>query len=123
YNLEPIKKKIAHTIIDRLPFIHEAVTIVDIAASIYDESCPEIDYGLRKAIIVQVLARLSTIMDDEAAWDAYSSNKMVLKAVHECQRGEMEKFAIHHLAPLPSVVEKKSKTEERSKWPLRASDG
>lgn len=61
YNLESIKNKAAHAIIDRMPFVHDVVTIVDLAACIYDESCPEIDCGLRKAIIVQVHARLSTI--------------------------------------------------------------
>jgi hypothetical protein len=61
------------------------LVIVDLASYIYDEECPAIDCGLRKAIIFQILARLQTIMDDEASWEAYSGNKTVLKALHEAQ--------------------------------------
>jgi histone acetyltransferase HTATIP len=93
------------------------VTIVDIAACIYDESCPEVDCGLRKAIIVQVQARLSTIMDDEAAWETYSGNKAVLKALHECQCAAMEDATLLSPPASPKVVEKKSKIA------LRASGG
>ncbi|KAH3919896.1 hypothetical protein HBI56_032390 [Parastagonospora nodorum] len=103
YNLESIKNKIAHAIIDRMPFIHDVVTIVDVAACIYDESCPEIDCGLRKAIIVQIHARLSTIMDDEAAWQAYSGNKAVLKALHEYQCAAIEETALQSPPASPTT--------------------
>jgi histone acetyltransferase HTATIP len=112
YNLESLKKKAAHAIIDRLPFVHDAVTIVDMAACIYDESCPEVDCGLHRAIITQIQARLPAIMDDEAAWETYSSNKLILKAVHECHCAAMEEAAMAALlsppaSPMP--VEKKKK--------------
>jgi histone acetyltransferase HTATIP len=118
YNLEPLKKKAAHAIIDRLPFVHDPVTIVVIAAYIYDESCPELDCGLHRAIIVQIQARLPTIMDDETAWETYSSNKLILKAVHECHCATMEEAAMAALfsptaSPMP-VEKKKSRAQVRA---------
>ncbi|KAF2819524.1 hypothetical protein CC86DRAFT_362358 [Ophiobolus disseminans] len=90
YNLESIKRKAAEAIIDRLPFLQDALDIINVAAVIYDETCPQIDCGLRKAIILQIQSRLSTIMGDEAAWEGYSGNKTLLKALHECQCASLE---------------------------------
>lgn len=97
--------------------MHDAVTIVDIAACIHDESCPEVDCGLHRAIIAQIQARLPTIINDEAAWETYSSNKLILKAVHECHCTAMEDAALAALLspPVsPAVVEKKGRAQVRS---------
>jgi histone acetyltransferase HTATIP len=90
YNLQPTKLKATHSLIDRLPFVHDALTIIYIAACIYDDACPLSDCGLRKAIIPQVQARLPTIMGNEVAWEAYAGNKAVLKALHASQCAVME---------------------------------
>jgi histone acetyltransferase HTATIP len=119
YNLESLKKKAAHAIIDRLPFVHDAGTIVDIAACIYDESCPDVDCGLHHAIIAQIQARLPTIMEDEAAWDTYSSNKLILKAVHECHCAAIEEVAAAALlsppaSPTTPAAKKKGRAQVRA---------
>ena len=85
YNLESIKQKAAEAIINRLPLYHDPLSIVGLASGIYDESFPQIDRGLRKAIIAQLHTRLSAIMDDEEAWKECSENKAVLKALHAYQ--------------------------------------
>ena len=72
----------AKAIIDRLPFIHDVLTVVDLATCIFDEECPQVDRGLRKAIITQVYSRMPQIMNDEAAWQEHSKNKAVMKALH-----------------------------------------
>jgi len=117
YNLESIKLKAAEAIIDRLPFLHDAMGVIDIAAVIYDESCPQIDCGLRKAIISQIQSRLPTIMEDEAAWEAYAGNKTVLKALHECHCASLEDVSSDEaLTPpaTPNKVEKKYRAQTRS---------
>jgi len=68
-----------------MSFIHDPLNIVDLAASIYDGNFPLIDRGLRKVIIAHLQMRLPAIMDDEAAWQEYSENKLVLKALHTHQ--------------------------------------
>ncbi|KAG9389324.1 hypothetical protein A1F94_002217 [Pyrenophora tritici-repentis] len=90
YNLEPIKQKATEAIIDRMTFIPDPFSIVDLAASIYDDNFSQNDRGLRKAIIAHVQMRLPTIMDDEAAWEEYSENKAVPKALHTHQRDMMD---------------------------------
>ncbi|KAF2028755.1 histone acetyltransferase MYST2 [Setomelanomma holmii] len=90
YNLESIKQKAAEAIKDRLPFVQDTLNIIDIAAHIFDESFPETDCGLRKAIDDQVQSRLPTIMGDEAAWESYASNRMILKAIHETRCAQIE---------------------------------
>ncbi|XP_014555123.1 hypothetical protein COCVIDRAFT_103184 [Bipolaris victoriae FI3] len=87
YNLESIKQKVSKTIIDRIPFIHNPLTIVYLAAEIYDDAGPELDHGLRNAIILQLHIRLPAIMEDKDAWNYYSENKAVLKALHSYQCG------------------------------------
>jgi histone acetyltransferase HTATIP len=120
YNLESLKKRAAHAIIDRLPFVHDAVTIVDIAACIYDESCPDVDCGLHRAIIAQIQARLPTIMGDEAAWETYSSNKLILKAIHERHCAAVEEAAA---AALLSPPVSPSPSAKRGRAQVRASGG
>ncbi|KAF1939606.1 histone acetyltransferase MYST2 [Clathrospora elynae] len=102
YSLEPIKHKAADAIIDRLPFIHDPLSIVDLASCIYEEACPAMDRGLRKAIIVQLLARLPSIMEDEDSWKKYSENKAVLKALHTYQCGMLDTVSSHGLLTPPS---------------------
>lgn len=84
-----------------MSFIHDPLSIVDLAASIYDANFPQIDRGLRKAIIAHVQTRLPTIMDDEAAWQEYSENKAVLKALHtyQCEMMDGSAFGV----PTPPV--------------------
>ncbi|CAN9393967.1 unnamed protein product [Alternaria alternata] len=82
YNLEAIKRKAAEAIIDRLPFVNDALMIVDLATCIYHERCPENDRGLRKAIIACVRTRMPAILGDESAWKEFSENKDVLRAFH-----------------------------------------
>ncbi|KAF9696533.1 hypothetical protein EKO04_005325 [Ascochyta lentis] len=82
YNLEKIKTKVGKAIIDRMPFIHDSLTIVDSATCIFDEQCPQVDCGLRKAVVAQIQNRLPAIMNDETAWQEYSNNKALLKAFH-----------------------------------------
>jgi len=64
--------------------------IVDLATCIYHEQCPENDRGLRKAIIECVRMHMPAILDDESAWEEFSENKNVLRAVHvsQCEMGE-----------------------------------
>jgi histone acetyltransferase HTATIP len=97
--LQPTKLRAANALIDRLPFVHDALTIIHIAACIHDDTCPPSDCGLRKAIISQVQTRLPTIMSDEAAWEAYAGNKTVLKALHESQCAAMEEGVEEVLTP------------------------
>ncbi|KAI4639122.1 uncharacterized protein J4E78_011010 [Alternaria triticimaculans] len=85
YNLEPIKRRAAEAIIDRLPFITDPLMIVDLATCIYDDQCPEDDRGLRKAIIECVRMRMPAILQDESAWEEFSENKNVLRAFHMSQ--------------------------------------
>jgi histone acetyltransferase HTATIP len=85
YNLEAIKLKAAEAINDRLPFIHDPLSIVDLASSIYEEDMPQTDRGLKKAIIAQLQIRLPMIMEDDDAWDEYSGNRILVKAVHKNQ--------------------------------------
>ncbi|KAI4640864.1 uncharacterized protein J4E79_011794 [Alternaria viburni] len=90
YNLNPIKRRAAEAIIDRLPFITDPLMIVDLATCIYHEQCPENDRGLRKAIIECVGLRMPAILEDESAWEEFSENKNVLRAFHValCEMGE-----------------------------------
>ncbi|KAL7770947.1 hypothetical protein CFE70_000887 [Pyrenophora teres f. teres 0-1] len=106
YDLEPIKQKVSEAIVDRMTFIHDPLSIVDLAACIYDAAFPQIDRGLRKAIIAHVQTRLPSIMDDEAAWEDYSGNKAVLKAlhIHQCEMIDGPAFGV--LTPLASPAKK-----------------
>jgi hypothetical protein len=115
YTLESLKKKVAHAFIDRLPFIHDASVTVDLASSIFDDECPAIDCGLRNAIIAQVLARLPIIMDDETAWEAYSGNRTVLKALHEAQCTMEEQYEDNILTPPVSPVKNKKKARAQDR--------
>lgn len=69
-------------IIDRLPFVHDVLTIVDLAISVHDEQVPQNDSGLRRAVIAQLQARHAAILEHEGAWQAFSGNKDILKAFH-----------------------------------------
>lgn len=68
--------------IDRMPFIRDVLTVVDLATSIFDEQCPQVDCGLRKAIIVQLHNRMPAVIEYQAAWNEYSESKALLKALH-----------------------------------------
>ncbi|KAF1848313.1 histone acetyltransferase MYST2 [Cucurbitaria berberidis CBS 394.84] len=111
YNLESIKQRVAAAIIDRLPFIHDSLSIVDLAGCLYDENYPKIDRGLRKATIKLLQARLPAIMEDEDAWKEFSDNKVVLKAFHayQCEITDSEFSTGVHTPPatptknMPSV--------------------
>jgi histone acetyltransferase HTATIP len=63
YNLEAIKRKAAEANIDRLPFVHEPLSIVDLASSIYEQDMPQTDCGLKKAIVGQLQIRLESIVE------------------------------------------------------------
>ncbi|KAH7363678.1 acyl-CoA N-acyltransferase [Pyrenochaeta sp. MPI-SDFR-AT-0127] len=95
YSLEKVKHKAVEAIIDRLPFLNDALVLVDLAATIYDEQCPEHDRGLRKAITAHIQARMPDIIDDECAWQEFSDNKILLKAFHtyQCEVPESESSA------------------------------
>ncbi|KAH7410362.1 hypothetical protein DE146DRAFT_675082 [Phaeosphaeria sp. MPI-PUGE-AT-0046c] len=82
YNLEKIKRKVSYAIIDRLPFIKDPLMVIEIATNIYHEQHPFVDHGLRRAIIVQIDARMPTIIGDEGAWKELMDDKKVLKALH-----------------------------------------
>ncbi|KAH6643776.1 hypothetical protein C7974DRAFT_5230 [Boeremia exigua] len=82
YSLEKIKTKVAKAIIDRMPFVHDVLVIVDLAICIFDEQCPQVDRGLRKAILSQLRDRMPLILKDSAAWQEYSRSKDVLMAFH-----------------------------------------
>ena len=89
-----------------MSFIHNPLNIVELAASIYDANFPLIDRGLRKAIIVHLQIRLPIIMDDEAAWQEYSENKLVLKALHTHQCELLDGSALGMLTPPVSPTKK-----------------
>lgn len=82
YNLEKIKTKAVKAIVDRLPFIQDPLKIADLATDVFDDQTPQVDCGLRKALIRQLYVRLSSILSDESAWKEYTGNKLVLKALH-----------------------------------------
>ncbi|KZM26154.1 hypothetical protein ST47_g2671 [Ascochyta rabiei] len=82
YNFERIKTKVARAIIDRMPFVHDSLTIVDSSNYIFDDGCPQVDCGLRKAVVAQIQCRLPAIINDKAAWQEYSNNKALLNAFH-----------------------------------------
>ena len=67
---------------DRLPFIQDPLIIVDLATCVFDDQTPQVDRGLRKAVIGQIHVRLPAILTDGTAWQEYSENKAVLKAYH-----------------------------------------
>ncbi|KAH9869228.1 hypothetical protein IAQ61_006433 [Plenodomus lingam] len=85
YAMQPIKHKVAETIIDRIPFIYDPLSIVDLASNVYQSEFPEMDCGLRKSIVMQLHSRLPAIMADEEAWKEYAANKEVVRALHEHQ--------------------------------------
>ncbi|KAJ8113355.1 hypothetical protein OPT61_g4493 [Boeremia exigua] len=82
YNLEKIKTKVAKALIDRMPFIHDVMTIVELAACVFDDQCPQVDRGLRKATLSQLHDRMPSIIKDSAAWQEYTESKAVLRAFH-----------------------------------------
>ncbi|KAF1931493.1 uncharacterized protein M421DRAFT_417262 [Didymella exigua CBS 183.55] len=82
YGLEKDKTKVVKAIIDRLPFVQDSLIIVDLATYVYDDQTPQVDCGLRKAIIQQIYIRLPPILSDKKAWQEYSENRAVSKALH-----------------------------------------
>jgi hypothetical protein len=74
---------VARAIVDRMQFVEDPLTLVDLAISIFDEQCPQVDRGLRKAITgLLCVDRMPAIMDNQAAWEEYTGNKTLLRAVH-----------------------------------------
>ncbi|KAJ4383251.1 hypothetical protein N0V86_001296 [Didymella sp. IMI 355093] len=82
YNLEKVKTKVAKAIVDRLPYIQDPLIVVNLTTCVFDDRTPQVDRGLRKAIIGHIYMRLPAILNDETAWQEYSENKTVLKALH-----------------------------------------
>ncbi|KAH8724399.1 histone acetyltransferase MYST2 [Phaeosphaeriaceae sp. PMI808] len=82
YSLEKIKHKVSQAVIDRLPFIKDALTVVDFASEVYIDYFPAADCGLKEAVLVQMDARLPTILKDDSVWEEYSSNRTLLRALH-----------------------------------------
>jgi histone acetyltransferase HTATIP len=85
YNLESIKQKVVKAIIDRLPFVHDPLSLVDLAAAVYNEQCPLTDRGLRTSILAHVQVRMPSIVRHERAWTEYTRNEKLLKAYHLLQ--------------------------------------
>lgn len=77
-----MKTKVVKAIVDRLPFVHDPLTIADLAICLYDDQTPQVDRGLRKAVIHQIYKRLPAILNDNVAWQEYSGNQAVTKEVH-----------------------------------------
>jgi histone acetyltransferase HTATIP len=48
------------------------------------------DGGLRRTVIAQIDARLPALIADDGAWEEYSGNKTVMKALHahQCETRE-----------------------------------
>lgn len=66
-----------------MQFVEDPLTLVDLGVSIFDEQCPQVDRGLRKAITGLICVdRMPAIMDNQAAWKEYTENKALLRAVH-----------------------------------------
>lgn len=84
-----------------MTFIYDPLSIVDLASEIYGDNFPALDRGLRKALIIQVHARLPAIMDDKGAWDEYSGNKTLLKALHVYQCEVLEAATAHGILTPP----------------------
>jgi hypothetical protein len=82
YNLEKVKTKAVKAIVDRLSFIQDPLIIVDLATCVFDDQTPQVDRGLRKALIRQIYTRMPAILNDEIAWQEYSEHKAVLRAYH-----------------------------------------
>ncbi|KAF3010721.1 hypothetical protein E8E13_006718 [Curvularia kusanoi] len=81
YSLEKIKARVAKAITDRMPFIKDALTVVDLAIAIFDEQMPQVDC-LRKQITEQIRYRMPMIVTNAVIWKEYSESKELLKAVH-----------------------------------------
>jgi histone acetyltransferase HTATIP len=58
------------------------MTVIDVATNIYHEQFPYVDHGLRRAVIVQIDARMPAIIGDEGAWKELMEDRKVLKALH-----------------------------------------
>ncbi|KAJ4991436.1 BTB/POZ domain-containing protein [Stagonosporopsis vannaccii] len=99
YNLEKIKMKVAKATTDRLPFIHDVLTLVDFASCIFDEQSPQVDRGLRKAILSQLHARMPSIIKDQAAWEEYTDSKVVMRAFHAHVFDGIEPVSSHNAGP------------------------
>ena len=112
YNLESIKHHAASAIIDRLPFIHDPLSIVDLACSIYSSDMPSTDRRLKKAIIALLMMRMAAIMEDEDAWEEYAGNGRLGKAVHrwQCEMSDVVSSSSGVLTP-PITPTKKSKVD------------
>jgi histone acetyltransferase HTATIP len=91
--------------------------IVDLAIHIYHENFPYVDGGLRKAIVAQIHTRMPAIIEDDGAWEEYTLNKSVLKAVHvyQCElRDDARSGAILTPPGTPAKGEQKGKPQARS---------
>ena len=110
YNLETIKLKAAEAIIDRLLFLSDPLSIVDLASSIFDDGTPALDCGLRAAIVTQLHVRMPAIIQDEDAWEEYAGNGRLVKALHARQCGGLEEGRGGMLSP-PATPTKKRKVQ------------
>ena len=120
YNLESVKRKVCEAIIDRLPFVKDPLIMVDLATNIHHENFPYVDGGLRMAVVAQIDARLPAIIDDDGAWEEYTGNKTVLKALHiyQCEmRDDTSSCATVTVTVPPPVTptkNEKNRTSARS---------
>lgn len=69
-------------IVDRLPFVQDALTIAYLAVAVNDDGVPEQDCGLREVAIEQIESRHTAIVEDDRAWNVFSCNRILLKAFH-----------------------------------------
>lgn len=58
------------------------MTIIDVATNIYHDQFPYVDHGLRRAVIVQIDARMPAIIGNEGAWKELMDDRKVLNALH-----------------------------------------
>ena len=66
-----------------MQFVEDPLTLVDLGVSIFDEQCPQVDRGLRRATTgLLCMDRMPAIMNNQAAWKEYTENKALLLAVH-----------------------------------------
>ncbi|KAJ4347173.1 SAS complex subunit [Didymosphaeria variabile] len=80
YGLDTIKRRAACAFLDRLPFLHDAGLIMDLANFALDD-IPERDCGLRASIIRYVQARLPAILRSPEAEEELMQNAIVCLAV------------------------------------------
>jgi histone acetyltransferase HTATIP len=116
YNLEKVKQKVSEAIVDRLPFVKDPLTVIDIASNVYHDEFPDTSGGLRRALVIQIDNRLPAIVEDEGAWEEYSKNKTVMKALHiyQCNmRDDVSSCSTLSTPVTPVKINKKGRAQDR----------